>query len=95
MGVLDKRKTILKLLADHDLEPRETLFVADMQHDLEAAHHGGVQSCAVLTGYNTPKQIRESAPDYLYRDLSGVLKMLKKQSAKKATDRNLSKRADG
>lgn len=82
VDVNDKRKIILKILADYNLDPRETLFVGDMQHDIEAARHGCVQSCAVLTGYDTLEKLKKSKPDHLYRDLGGVLNMLKKQTAK-------------
>lgn len=66
---LDKRKTILHLLAEHDLEPQETLFVGDMVHDIETAHHGGVVSCAVLTGYDSLAKLQAANPDLIFRNL--------------------------
>ncbi len=51
--VWDKRKKIHDILAENKLQPDETLFIGDMEHDIETAKHGGVHSCAVLTGYNT------------------------------------------
>ena len=39
---LDKRKVILHLLAEHDLDPAETIFIGDMVHDIETARHAGV-----------------------------------------------------
>ena len=54
--VWDKRKKIHDILAENNLKPDETLFIGDMEHDIETAHHGGVHSCAVLTGYNTLAQ---------------------------------------
>ncbi len=72
-GALDKRGTIMTLLAEHDLTPAETLFVGDMQHDIETARHGGVVSCAVLTGYDSLEKLKRSAPDLLFLDLAGVL----------------------
>lgn len=76
---LDKRKTILKLLADHDLEPGETMFVGDMQHDLETAHHGGITACAVLTGYDSLQKLQEARPDLIFRDLLGLRHYLEEQ----------------
>lgn len=73
---IDKRKTILQLLADHDLNPHETLFVGDMQHDIETARHGGVQSCAVLTGYDSLEKLKSVSPDLIFKDLDGVLSHL-------------------
>lgn len=67
---MDKRKAIHRLLAEHDLDPHETIFVGDMQHDIEAARHGGVVSCAVLTGYDTLAKLRAANPDLIFRSLT-------------------------
>lgn len=74
---IDKRKTILQLLAEHDLNPQETLFVGDMQHDIETARHGGIKSCAVLTGYDSLEKLKACSPDLIFKDLAGVLAHLK------------------
>jgi phosphoglycolate phosphatase len=58
IGVWDKRKKIHDILDENALRPEETLFIGDMQHDIETARHGGIHSCAVLTGYNTLAQLR-------------------------------------
>ncbi|MDZ4789160.1 MAG: HAD hydrolase-like protein [Blastochloris sp.] len=69
---LDKRKTIHQLLADWDLEPSETIFVGDMQHDIETAKHGGIQSCGVLTGYDSLEKLKKTQPDLIFQDLQGL-----------------------
>ncbi|MCS7064417.1 MAG: HAD hydrolase-like protein [Methylacidiphilales bacterium] len=66
---IDKRKTILHLLAEHDLDPAETMFVGDMVHDIETAHHGGVLSCAVLTGYDSLEKLKKAEPHFIFRHL--------------------------
>ena len=71
--VWDKRKKIHDILAENQLQPDETLFIGDMEHDIETAHHGGVHSCAVLTGYNTLAQLRAAGPDLIVEHL-GELK---------------------
>lgn len=73
---LDKRKTIHQLLTDWDLEPSETLFVGDMQHDIETAKHGGVRSCGVLTGYDSLEKLKVMEPDLIFKDLLGLLHYL-------------------
>lgn len=69
VGVWDKRKKIHDILAENNLEPDETLFIGDMQHDVETARHGGIHSCAVLTGYNTVTQLREAGPELIVEHL--------------------------
>ena len=77
-GVWDKREKIHDILLENNLQPRETLFIGDMQHDIETARHGGVHSCAVLTGYNTLQQLRESKPDLIVEHLSELRGILEK-----------------
>jgi len=69
VGVWDKRQKIHEILEENGLRPEETLFVGDMQHDIETARHGGVHSCAVLTGYNTLTQLRAAEPDVIVEHL--------------------------
>jgi ADP-ribose pyrophosphatase YjhB (NUDIX family) len=69
---LDKRKVILHLLAEHDLDAAETIFIGDMVHDIETARHAGVMSCAVLTGYDSLRKLKAANPDLLFRNLREV-----------------------
>jgi ADP-ribose pyrophosphatase YjhB (NUDIX family) len=74
--VLDKREKIHEILAENQLMPDETLFIGDMQHDIETAKHGGIHSCAVLTGYNTLEQLREARPDLIVEHLGELRRIL-------------------
>ncbi len=67
--ILDKRTKIHDILKENELSPHETMFIGDMQHDIETGKHGGVFSCAVLTGYNTLEQLRASEPDLIVHHL--------------------------
>jgi phosphoglycolate phosphatase len=76
VGVWDKRKKIHDILAENHLRPDETLFIGDMQHDIETARHGGIHSCAVLTGYNTLHQLRAAKPDLIVEHLGELRERL-------------------
>ena len=76
LGVRDKRQKIHEVLRENDLQPAATLFVGDMQHDIETAKHGGIHSCAVLTGYNTLQQLRAAAPDLIVEHLGQLRDIL-------------------
>jgi phosphoglycolate phosphatase-like HAD superfamily hydrolase/ADP-ribose pyrophosphatase YjhB (NUDIX family) len=78
LGIWDKRAKILELLAENQLSAAETLFIGDMQHDIETAKHGGVRSCAVLTGYNRLEQLRESEPDLIVEHLGELREILER-----------------
>jgi phosphoglycolate phosphatase-like HAD superfamily hydrolase/ADP-ribose pyrophosphatase YjhB (NUDIX family) len=76
VGVWDKRAKITELLAENKLAAAETLFIGDMQHDIETARFGGVHSCAVLTGYNRLEQLRASQPDLIVEHLGELRDIL-------------------
>lgn len=76
LNVWDKRKKIHEILEENQLKPEETLFVGDMEHDIETAKHGGVHSCAVLTGYNTLGQLRRAEPDVIVEHLRELQEIL-------------------
>ena len=77
--VWDKRTKILEILQTHELNADETLFVGDMQHDIETARFGGIFSCAVLTGYNRLDQLRAAEPDLIVEHLGELREMLARQ----------------
>jgi phosphoglycolate phosphatase len=74
--VWDKRKKIHEILAENHLQPDETLFIGDMEHDIETARHGGIHCCAVLTGYNTLEQLRAAKPDLIVEHLGELQHIL-------------------
>ena len=77
-GIWDKRLKIVELLAENQLAALETLFIGDMPHDVETAKHGGVHSCAVLTGYNGLDQLRASDPDVIVEHLGELRQILER-----------------
>lgn len=76
--VIDKRTKLVWIVNEHGLARSETMFVGDMEHDMEAARAGGVYACAVLTGYNHVDQLRACEPDLIVEHL-GKLKELMSQ----------------
>jgi ADP-ribose pyrophosphatase YjhB (NUDIX family) len=76
--VWDKREKIHEILRENNLPPDETLFIGDMEHDIATAHHGGIHSCAVLTGYNTLEQLRAAKPDLIVEHLDELKRVLLK-----------------
>ena len=76
--VWDKRKKIHEVLAENGLVAAETIFIGDMEHDIETARHGGVGSCAVLTGYNHLPQLRAAGPDVIVEHLGELRGLLER-----------------
>jgi ADP-ribose pyrophosphatase YjhB (NUDIX family)/phosphoglycolate phosphatase-like HAD superfamily hydrolase len=78
LGIWDKRAKIVEVLEENQLVPGETIFIGDMQHDIETAKFGGVGSCAVLTGYNRLDQLRASEPDVIVEHLGELREILER-----------------
>jgi len=76
VGIVDKTVTIHQILGENQLDPAQTVFVGDMEHDIEAGHAGGVQTCAVLTGYTQEERLRAMEPDWVCADLSELQELL-------------------
>jgi phosphoglycolate phosphatase len=76
VGVPDKQVRLPELLREYRLRPVETLFIGDMQHDVDAAKSAGVFSCAVLSGYSGLQQLRASAPDVIVEHLGELRSIL-------------------
>jgi len=79
VNIWDKRQKIHEILQSNGLKPEETVFIGDMQHDIETARHGGVHSCAVLTGYNTLEQLRLAEPEVIVEHLGELRGILERQ----------------
>lgn len=77
-GIADKRTQIRSLLEENSLDPAATVFVGDMQHDVDTAKHGGIHSVAVLTGYNSLNQLRASQPDLIVEHLGELRSQLER-----------------
>lgn len=78
--VWDKTAKIHQIIQENSLAPDETLFIGDMQHDIETAKHGGIHSCAVLTGYNSLAQLRAAGPDLIVEHLGELQQILERNN---------------
>jgi phosphoglycolate phosphatase-like HAD superfamily hydrolase/ADP-ribose pyrophosphatase YjhB (NUDIX family) len=76
LGAHDKKELIGRILSENGLDPTQTVFIGDMQHDIETAHHGGVQSVGVLTGYDNLEKLRQAKPHLIVEHLSELRRHL-------------------
>lgn len=80
IGIEDKTQKIHHILDENQLAPEATLFVGDMEHDIEAGKHGGIHTCAVLTGYNHVEKLRAMQPDVVCEHLGELQQWIQSQS---------------
>ncbi len=83
-GIHNKEHYIATLMQQHGLNPAETAFIGDMQHDIRAAHCAGITGIGVLTGYNNPTQLAEATPDLMVPDLASLRALLQRTPAPQA-----------
>lgn len=76
IGIEDKTSKIHHILEENRLDRDETMFVGDMEHDIEAGQAGGVRTCAVLTGYNPLDKLRAMKPDLICNHLGELQQFL-------------------
>jgi phosphoglycolate phosphatase len=75
-GIVDKTETIHHILEENELDRRETIFVGDMEHDIEAGKTGGVRTCAVLSGYTHEDRLRAMGPDWVCAHIGELQEIL-------------------
>ncbi|MGD9896954.1 MAG: HAD family hydrolase [Candidatus Methylacidiphilaceae bacterium] len=76
--VADKRVTLCQMREEGRLEARQTVFLGDMVHDIEAAHAADILSGALLTGYDTRAKLEAARPSFLFADLAEARIFLEK-----------------
>ena len=74
--IMDKREKIREILHTLSLNPKETMFVGDMVHDVETARHGGVLDVAVLSGFDRIEKLIPARPTIIARDIAAVQQLL-------------------
>ncbi len=71
-----KSNTIKSLIEDHKINSDDIVFIGDEIRDVESAHSVGVKAIAVEWGFNTPKVLKESKPDWQVKNLNELSKLL-------------------
>ncbi len=77
----DKREKIEELIASHEIERENSIYVGDMCHDIETAKLAGVKSVAVLSGYDSREKLEAENPDYIIDDVGELPALLEKMGA--------------
>lgn len=77
-GVRNKEEYIYALLRQHSLNPADTAFIGDMQHDINAAHCAGIIGIGVLTGYNNAAQLSQANPDLTVPHLGALQSLMER-----------------
>jgi len=67
---------INKIMKLFSISRRQTVYVGDMTVDIQAAKAAKVKSIAVLTGSSSKKEIKAKKPDYIFKNITYIKKVL-------------------
>lgn len=84
-GVRNKEEYIYNVLRQHNLNPADTAFIGDMQHDINAAHCAGIIGIGVLTGYNNAAQLSVANPDLTVPHLGALQSIMERAGTRPTT----------
>lgn len=61
----DKLEAVQRIIKENNLEPQNTFFVGDSNHEIDVAKKTGIKSVAVTWGFTSKQKLRAGNPDYL------------------------------
>ena len=67
--VYDKAEDIQETIQRNNFNPKETIFIGDTAHEVEAGKSAGTKTAAVTWGYNNEDKLRAVNPDYIIHNL--------------------------
>ena len=68
-SVHNKVKTITEIMCKNNFKPKETIYIGDMTHDIDAGKKAGISTVAVSYGYQSKEKLLEKNPDFLIENL--------------------------
>ena len=64
----DKLEAVQRIIEENDLDPQNTFFVGDSNHEIDVAKKVGIKSVAVTWGFTSEQILRSRNPDYIVHD---------------------------
>ncbi len=74
-NVPDKMEAVQSIVKTHALDPQETCFIGDSNHEIDVAKATGIRSIAVTWGFTSERNLRSKHPDYLVRNVEELEKV--------------------
>lgn len=63
--VENKLEAVRKIIKENNLNPQDTFFVGDSNHEIDVTKETGIKSVAVTWGFTSEKKLRARNPDYV------------------------------
>jgi len=71
-GVHNKTEVINEIMKKNKFSPKETAYVGDMTHDIEAGKKARIITIAISWGYQSKEKLSKEKPDFLIGNLTEV-----------------------
>lgn len=75
-GVGDKVKSFPGILKRNGFNPKETMYIGDMVHDMKAAQGAGAVSVAITWGHQPEEMLKATNPDHLISNITELEALL-------------------
>ncbi|MBD3208775.1 MAG: HAD hydrolase-like protein [Candidatus Nealsonbacteria bacterium] len=71
-GVHDKFKAVAEMIKRNGFREKETLFVGDTTHEVEAGKSAGIKTASVTWGYHDENRLKSASPDFIIHNLKDL-----------------------
>lgn len=72
----DKLEPVLKIIKEYNLNPEDTFFIGDSNHEIDVAKKTGIKSIAVTWGFTSEQKLKASDPDYMVHSVEELARIL-------------------
>ena len=77
-NIHDKSEVIHDLVKRNNFKPKETVFIGDTNHEIEAGKQAGVKTIVVTWGFYPEDRLKALGPDYLAHNIEELENILLK-----------------
>ncbi len=72
----DKLEAVQRIIKEYDLDPQNTFFVGDSNHEIDVAKKVGIRSVAVSWGFTSKQKLGARNPDFLINNVKELANVL-------------------
>jgi len=80
--IYDKTKVTSEIIKQNQFNPRETIFIGDTIHDIEAGKSAKIKTAGVTWGLHSKEKLCLANPDFIVHDLKELESVIFKKSKK-------------
>lgn len=75
-SIHDKVDEIKEILQRNNFDPKQTIYIGDMTHDIDAGKEAGVTTVALTSGYQDKNRLEKHNPDHIISNITELLNLI-------------------